>query len=197
MKPARRPLDISFARQVPSSAVWRDLSGPVSHLERLKRISKQVRERRPGQTVLFSGPSGSGKTLAARVLATDLGAPLYRVDLAAVVNKYIGETEKNISKLLDAAAVADVVLFFDEADALFGRRTSVSDAHDRYANIEIDYLLQRLENHPGLVILATNARDDLDPDFTRRVRHEIDFPGSARRHRLWTRLLNRFRRRRN
>ncbi len=140
-----------------------------------------------GTTALFAGPSGTGKTMAAQVLARSLGLDLYRVDLAGVVSKYIGETEKHLRELFEACERAPVLLLFDEADALFGKRTQVSDAHDRYANIEIDYVLQRMEQFDGVAVLATNRKGDLDTAFIRRLRFIIDFapPGPAERERLW------------
>jgi SpoVK/Ycf46/Vps4 family AAA+-type ATPase len=140
-----------------------------------------------GVTALFAGPSGTGKTMAAQVLARSLGLELYRADLAGVVNKYIGETEKHLRSLFAACARGPVLLFFDEADALFGRRTQVSDAHDRFANIEIDYLLQLMEQFDGVAVLATNRKGDLDPAFLRRLRFTIDFapPTVDERERLW------------
>jgi hypothetical protein len=140
-----------------------------------------------GTTALFAGPSGTGKTMAAQVLARSLGLDLYRVDLAEVVSKYIGETEKHLRELFEACERAPVLLLFDEADALFGKRTQVSDAHDRYANIEIDYILQRMEQFDGLAVLATNRKGDLDTAFLRRLRFIIDFapPDAGERERLW------------
>jgi SpoVK/Ycf46/Vps4 family AAA+-type ATPase len=140
---------------------------------------------------LFAGPSGTGKTMAAQVLANSLDLDLYRVDLAEVVNKYIGETEKRLSNLFDECEHAKVVVFFDEADALFGQRTRVRDAHDRFANIEIDYLLQRMETFNGVAILATNRKGDLDDAFLRRLRTIVDFPvpTEIERHALWERVL--------
>ena len=144
-----------------------------------------------GVSALFAGPSGCGKTMAAQVLARSLDLELYRVDLAGVVSKYIGETEKHLRTVFEACQRAPVLLFFDEADALFGRRTQVKDAHDRFANIEIDYLLQRMEQFDGLAVLATNRKADLDSAFLRRLRFVIDFvpPGAAERERLWRRAL--------
>lgn len=139
------------------------------------RVSRSV-NRGLGISVLFSGESGTGKTLAAEVLAKVLDLDLYRIDLSSVVNKYIGETEKNLRSLFDAAEDSGVVLFFDEADALFGKRSEVKDSHDRYANIEINYLLQRLEAYNGLAILATNLKSALDQAFMRRLRFIINFP---------------------
>jgi hypothetical protein len=140
-----------------------------------------------GLAVLFSGPPGTGKTMAAEVVAAELALPLYRIDLSQVVNKYVGETEKNLRLLFDAADASDLVLFFDEADALFGKRSEVKDAHDRYANLEISYLLERMERFKGLAILATNRRKDLDEAFLRRLRFAIDFPmpGPEERLRIW------------
>jgi AAA+ superfamily predicted ATPase len=129
-----------------------------------------------GITALFSGPSGTGKTMAAEVIANQLRLDLFRIDLSAVVSKYIGETEKNLRKLFDAAEDGGAVLFFDEADALFGKRTEVKDSHDRYANIEVNYLLQRMENYRGLAILATNMREALDQAFVRRLKFIVNFP---------------------
>ena len=129
-----------------------------------------------GISVLFAGPPGTGKTMGAEILAIKLDLPMYRIDLSQVVNKYIGETEKNLKRVFDVADVSDMILFFDEADSLFGRRTEVSDAHDRYANLEISYLLERMERFKGLAILATNRKKDLDEAFLRRLRYIVDFP---------------------
>lgn len=144
-----------------------------------------------GLTALFAGPSGCGKTMAAQVLARSLGLDLYRADLAGVVSKYIGETEKHLRIIFDACKRAPVMLLFDEADALFGKRTVVRDAHDRFANIEIDYLLQSMEEFDGMAILATNRKADLDTAFVRRLRFIVDFvpPGAAERTRLWCKAL--------
>lgn len=141
----------------------------------------------PGVRALFAGESGAGKTLAASRLATELGAPLYRVDLAAILNKYVGETEKNLGRLLDEAATLDALLLMDEADALFGRRSEGKDGGERYANMMTNFLLTRIESHPGIVILTTNARNRLDAAFTRRFDTIIEFPlpGVAERLRLW------------
>ena len=140
-----------------------------------------------GLSVLFCGPSGTGKTMAAEAIADELQLPMFRIDLSQVVNKYIGETEKNLKKVFDAAEESDCVIFFDEADALFGKRTSVKDAHDRFANIEISYLLERMERLKGIAILATNRRKDLDEAFLRRLRYLVEFPlpGENERKRLW------------
>lgn len=144
-----------------------------------------------GISILFAGPPGSGKTMAAEMLAIKLGIPMYRIDLSQVINKYIGETEKNLKRLFDAADVSDSILFFDEADSLFGRRTEVKDAHDRYANLEISYLLERMERFKGLAILATNRKKDLDDAFLRRLRFIIDFPFPEieERYRIWQQVI--------
>jgi hypothetical protein len=144
-----------------------------------------------GLSVLFSGPSGTGKTMAAGILARSLGLELFKVDLATVVSKYIGETEKNLSRVFDAAERSCGVLLFDEADALFGKRSEIKDAHDRYANIEVSYLLQRMEAYDGVAILATNFRQNLDQAFARRlhVTVEFPFPQAGDRERIWRRML--------
>jgi AAA+ superfamily predicted ATPase len=141
-----------------------------------------------GVVALFSGPSGTGKTLAAEIIAGELGLDLYKVDLSSVVSKYIGETEKNLERIFGAAAAGDLVLFFDEADSLFGKRSEVSDAHDRYANIEVAYLLQRLESYQGLVVMATNLQRNIDEAFLRRISIAVDFeaPDEPQRKQIWT-----------
>ena len=149
-----------------------------------------VHARNVGVTVLFSGPSGTGKTFAAEVIARELGYDLFRIDLSAIVSKYIGETEKNLDRVFVAAEYANAVLFFDEADALFGKRSEVKDAHDRYANIEIAYLLQKMEQFDGLAILATNLKQNLDDAFARRLTFSVNFafPEATERRRLWSAL---------
>ena len=144
-----------------------------------------------GLTCLFSGSPGTGKTFAAQCIANELGLNLYRIDLSQVVSKYIGETEKALATVFDEAEAGHGVLLFDEADALFGRRSEVKDAHDRYANIEVGYLLQRLEAFDGIAILATNLRSNLDPAFVRRMRFLLDFPmpDVAMRRQLWDQSL--------
>jgi len=141
---------------------------------------------RQGVHAFFAGPNGTGKTLAAEILAARLGKPLQRVALTAVVSQHIGETEKNLDRVFAAARQADAVLLLDQADALFGQRTDVHDAHDRYANLEINYLLQRIENYEGLVILASNLAQHVDPAFLRRLRVIIEFPppGAEGRRRI-------------
>jgi SpoVK/Ycf46/Vps4 family AAA+-type ATPase len=144
-----------------------------------------------GISVLFAGPPGTGKTMGAEILAIKLDLPMYRIDLSQVVNKYIGETVKNLKRVFDVADVSDMILFFDEADSLFGRRTEVSDAHDRYANLEISYLLERMERFKGLAILATNRKKDLDEAFLRRLRYIVDFPlpDAEERKKIWRQVV--------
>ncbi|MFN2318306.1 MAG: ATP-binding protein [Dermatophilaceae bacterium] len=134
-----------------------------------------------GYRVLFHGPAGTGKTLTAALLGKTTGRPVFRVDLSRVLSKYIGETEKNLSRLFDEALDKEWILFFDEADALFGKRTEIRDAHDKYANQEVAYLLQAIETHPGLVVLATNHREDIDDAFLRRLQASIQFLPPTRR----------------
>lgn len=179
-----------------------DLVLPADTLQQLREIASQVSRRAQvydrwgfgerlsrgkGISALFAGPSGTGKTMAAEVLARHLNLDLYRVDLAGVVSKYIGETEKNLRYVFDAAEESGAILFFDEADALFGKRSEVHDSHDRFANIEINYLLQRMEDYSGLAILATNMKSLLDQAFLRRLRFLVDFPfpSVAERMRIW------------
>jgi SpoVK/Ycf46/Vps4 family AAA+-type ATPase len=147
-----------------------------------------------GPIALFAGPSGTGKTLAAEVIANTLGRRLYRVDLGMLVSKYIGETEKNLNALFDAADGQNVVLLFDEADSLFGRRGDVREARDRYANMEVSHLLSRIERHRGPCILTTNLRQHLDSAFARRFQVVIDFPRPdiSSRAMLWRRALPKF-----
>lgn len=153
---------------------------------------RAMRKRiKPGYRALFHGPPGTGKTLTAMVLGKHTGRPVFRIDLSRVVSKYIGETEKNLARLFDRAASKDWILFFDEADALFGKRTEIRDAHDRYANQEVAYLLQRIESFDGLVILATNQRGNVDEAFLRRFQAVVNFPmpRSEDRRELWQRAF--------
>ena len=183
-----------------------DLVLPSAVLGRIKEIIAAVRARRlvfeewglrrklgggSGLAAMFGGASGTGKTMSAGVIANAIGLDLYRVELASVVSKYIGETEKNLERIFNAARQANCILLLDEADALFGKRTEVSDAHDRYANIEVAYLLQKLENHDGIVILTTNLAKNIDAAFTRRLQFIIEFPRPdvALRERLWRNML--------
>ncbi len=188
-----------MARKINPRADWGDIILPESHIGQLKEICAQVKHRTrvfgdwgfdrklsygKGLSVLFSGPPGTGKTLAAEVIAHALGLDCYKIDLSGLVSKYIGETEKNLAKVFREAETSNAILFFDEADALFGKRTEVSDAHDRYANIETSYLLQKMEEYEGIVILATNLRDNMDEAFTRRIRFIVEFPFPDAAHRL-------------
>ncbi|HEX3550032.1 MAG TPA: ATP-binding protein [Candidatus Elarobacter sp.] len=198
---ARPRLD-ELVERLDARAAWDDLVVPPDTRAMLERIVDQVRHRATvydawgfaastdrglGVTALFSGASGTGKTLAAEVIAAHVGIDLFRVDLSALVSKYIGETEKNLRRVFDAAESGGAILLFDEADALFGRRTEVKDSHDRYANVEVSYLLQRMEAYRGLAILTTNMRDALDPAFVRRLRFIVDFPfpDQATREAIW------------
>ncbi len=202
---SRRP-DHALLTRLPCPYDWDDLVLPADVVSQLHAFETQVRLRWTvyedwgfgrlahlgyGISALFGGPSGTGKTMAAQVLARALGIELLRVDLAGVVNKYIGETEKKLREVFDACEDSGALLFFDEADALFGMRTQVKDAHDRFANIEIDYLLQRVERFDGVAILATNRRQDLDPAFVRRLRFVVEFqvPRPEGRLALWQRAL--------
>ncbi|MFD3758099.1 ATP-binding protein [Streptomyces sp. NPDC058622] len=197
-----RPSFAGFAEVCRPKATWDDLVLPPGQSEQLRALAASMRHRTTvlndwgfadrsarglGTTALFTGPSGTGKTLAAEVLAGDLELDLVHIDLSQVVNKYIGETEKNLSRVFAAAEDSAAVLLFDEADALFGRRTEVRDSHDRYANLEIGYLLQRLESFRGLAILTTNARSAMDQAFTRRLHTVVNFPHPhpAMREALW------------
>jgi hypothetical protein len=192
----------SMARRIVPRYEWDDLVLPPDQLTQLREISFRMRfahmvndtwgfghkiVKSRGTSVLFAGESGTGKTLAAEVLARDLGLVLYKIDLSAVVSKYIGETEKNLSVIFTEAQSSNAVLFFDEADALFGKRSEVKDARDRYANIEVAYLLQQIESYDGMAILATNLRQNLDEAFTRRLDFLIDFPfpEAEYRQKIW------------
>jgi hypothetical protein len=188
--------------RVRRGARWEDLVVPEHCRKMLQEFGRFVRHRvtverdwggarRGGPTALFSGPSGTGKTLAAAVLAEDLGAPLYRVDLGQLVSKYIGETEKNLNALFDAVDNSDSILLFDESDALFGKRGEVRDARDRYANMEVSHLLTRIENQHCPCILTTNLRSAIDTAFLRRFHVVVDFPmpDAEQRTLLWGRHL--------
>ena len=196
----------SLARKIVPRFDWKDIILPNDQIAQLIEIISTVRGRpivledwgvgrkltsSQGVTILFAGPPGTGKTMAAEVLAKELGLDLYKIDLSTVVSKYIGETEKNLEKIFHEAASSNAILFFDEADAIFGKRSEVKDAHDRYANIEISYLLQRMEAYDGVTILATNLRANLDEAFTRRLQFAIDFPfpEEADRLRIWNALF--------
>jgi SpoVK/Ycf46/Vps4 family AAA+-type ATPase len=171
-------------------ATWGELELPTTEKQLLREITDQIKSRNavhddrefhrltdrgPGTIILFAGDNGTGKTMAAEVLASELSLPLYRIDLSAVVSKYIGETEKNLSAIFDAAENTAAILYFDEADALFGNRSEVKDSHDRYAIIEIGYFLRRMESYKGLSIVVTHTKDSIDTAFLQHVHHVIEF----------------------
>jgi hypothetical protein len=201
----RRALD-GLAERIETHATWNDLVLPDEQREALTELTAQVRNRRHvyetwgfeahsarglGISAIFAGPSGCGKTLAAEIVAGSLHLDLYRIDLSQVVSKYIGETEKALRRLFDAAEASGAVLLFDEADALFGKRSEVRDSHDRYANVEVSYLLQRMDSYRGLAILTTNRRDAIDAAFLRRIRFIVSFPfpDATQRVRIWERVF--------
>ena len=195
-----------LAQRIDPLARWDDLVLPSAQTAVLREVSAHVRRRSQvyerwgfagksarglGISALFEGPSGTGKTMAAEVLANELHLDLYRIDLSQVVSKYIGETEKNLRRVFDAAESGAAILLFDEADALFGKRSEVRDSHDRYANVEISYLLQRMEDYRGLAILTTNLKDAIDQAFLRRIRFVVrfPFPDEAHRAEIWRRAF--------
>ena len=195
-----------LARRIEPKAAWDDLILPEAQKRVLRQIAIHMRHRATvhedwgfagryasgmGLTALFSGASGTGKTMAAEVLARTLDLDLHQIDLAGLVSKYIGETEKNLKRVFDAAEDGGAILLFDEADALFGKRSEVRDSHDRYANLEVSYLLQRMEAYRGLAILTTNMRHAIDAAFLRRLRFvvEFPFPDAADRARIWRRVF--------
>jgi len=197
-----RPRLEELAQRITPAAAWDDLILPEPQQATLRQIAAQVRQRLKvyddwgfaakgarglGISALFAGESGTGKTMAAEVLANALHLDLYRIDLSAVVSKYIGETEKNLRRVFDAAEDGGAILLFDEADALFGKRSEVKDSHDRYANIEVSYLLQRMEAYSGLAVLTTNHKEGLDSAFQRRLRFVVHFPfpDARSRERIW------------
>jgi SpoVK/Ycf46/Vps4 family AAA+-type ATPase len=196
----------ALAQRIDTKATWDDIVLPAAEATLLRQIAAHVdgrgrvydewgfRERMNrglGISALFAGASGTGKTMAAEVIANELGQSLHRIDLSSVVSKWVGETEKNLQQLFDAADDANGILFFDEADALFGKRTEVQQSQDRFANIEINFLLQRLESYRGLAILATNMKSALDPAFLRRLRFIVNFPfpGPDERKAIWARAF--------
>jgi SpoVK/Ycf46/Vps4 family AAA+-type ATPase len=201
-----RPRMEDLAQRIEPAGRWEDLVLPERERQTLRDLVLHVRHRAlvnehwgfaaksrrdNGVSALFAGPSGTGKTMAAEVLARELRLDLYRIDLSAAVSKYIGETEKNLRRVFDAAELGGAILLFDEADALFGRRTEVKDSHDRYANIEVGYLLQRMEAYRGLAILTTNLKGAIDPAFLRRIRFVVQFPrpDEAARRAIWERIF--------
>ncbi|MFB2976724.1 ATP-binding protein [Microseira sp. BLCC-F43] len=195
----------TLAQRIESTASWNDLVLPEPQRQMLRDIAANVRQRSKvyetwgfardtrglGISALFVGASGTGKTMAAEVLANELQLDLYRIDLSSVVSKYIGETEKNLRRVFDAAETGGAILLFDEADALFGKRSEVKDSHDRYANIEVSYLLQRMEAYRGLAILTTNLKSALDTAFLRRIRFVVQFPfpDATQRKEIWRRIF--------
>ncbi len=196
----------TLARAITPTYSWDDIVLPADNLTQMREICIQVRHRRivleswgfdahfamgKGVNVLFAGPSGTGKTMAAEIIARDLGLELYKIDLSAMVSKYIGETEKNLDALFTAAREANAILLFDEADSLFGKRSEVKDAQDRYANIEVGYLLQKMEEYDGVIILSTNLRNNMDDAFVRRLHVAIEFPlpEEADRERIWRQVF--------
>lgn len=196
-------IDATAARIRPSRT-WADLVLDPDREAQVREIAIRARHRETvfgawafdaqpsaGVVALFAGPSGTGKTLAAEIIAGDLGVDLYKIDLASLVSKYIGETEKNLSRVFETAEASNVVLFFDEADALLGKRSEVSDAHDRYANIEVAYLLQRLERYEGVAVMATNLARNIDDAFLRRIHVIVEFPvpEPPERRRIWARSV--------
>ncbi len=201
-----RPRLQDLAQRIETKATWADLVLPGPQMTILQTIAQHLRQRARvhddwgfaeqssrglGLSALFAGPSGTGKTLAAEILAREMRLDLFRIDLSAVVSKYIGETEKNLRRVFDAAEEGGAVLLFDEADALFGKRSEVKDSHDRYANVEISYLLQRMESYRGLAILTTNLKEALDPAFLRRLRFVVQFPfpNQVQRAEIWRRIF--------
>jgi SpoVK/Ycf46/Vps4 family AAA+-type ATPase len=202
---ATPPLE-GLARHIEPKYSWDDIVLPPDGHAQLREMCSRARHqltvletwgygrkhaRRRGTTALFAGPPGTGKTMAAEIVAGSLGLDLYRIDLAAVVSKYIGETEKNLERIFRAADQGDAVLLFDEADAIFGKRSEVRDARDRYANVEVAYLLQRLETYEGLAVLTTNLRGNIDEAFVRRLDCVLEFPlpEEAERLQIWRRAL--------
>jgi MoxR-like ATPase len=192
----------AVADEIPAAGRWEDIVLPPDVLAQLRELCTTVRGRgtvmdewgfgrkmvsATGTTALLAGPSGTGKTMAARIIAAELELPMFRVDLARVVSKWIGETEKNLDRVFVSAEDSNAILFLDEADALFGKRSEVRDSHDRYANLEISYLLQRMELYDGVAILATNMPHLIDDAFTRRLTFAVYFPmpGEAERRRIW------------
>lgn len=195
----------ALARQITPHYQWADIVLPTDRLQQLREVCNHVKYRArvfddwgfegklalgKGLNVLFAGPSGTGKTMAAEIVAGELGLDLYKIDLSTVVSKYIGETEKNLARIFSEAETSNAILFFDEADALFGKRSEVRDSHDRYANLEIAYLLQRMEEYDGVVILATNLRKNMDDAFVRRMHFTVEFPFPDEQHRrrIWEQI---------
>jgi SpoVK/Ycf46/Vps4 family AAA+-type ATPase len=201
-----QPRLTSLAKKITPHYTWEDIVLPSDRMAQLKEIANQVLYQHVvyeewglakksslgrGVAALFAGQSGTGKTMAAEVIANDLGLDVYKIDLSGLVSKYIGETEKNLARVFEEASDTNAILFFDEADAVFGKRSEVRDSHDRYANIEVSYLLQKMEEYDGIVVLATNLRANLDEAFLRRMRAIVEFPFPEVEDRLsiWQRTL--------
>jgi SpoVK/Ycf46/Vps4 family AAA+-type ATPase len=195
----------TVGRKIKPHHLWEDIVLPYDRMRQLQEICDSMKYRSlvfdqwgfdrklslgKGLNILFVGPSGTGKTMAAEIMAAELGLDLYKIDLSTVVSKYIGETEKNLARIFMEAETSNAILFFDEADALFGKRSEVRDSHDRYANIEINYLLQKMEEHEGVVILATNFRRNMDEAFVRRMHFTVEFPfpSEADRRQIWEKI---------
>jgi SpoVK/Ycf46/Vps4 family AAA+-type ATPase len=195
----------TLAQKITPHYHWNDIVLPDDRLQQLHEVCNYVKHRArvynewgfdrklslgKGINALFAGPSGTGKTMAAEIIAGRLALELYKIDLSTVVSKYIGETEKNLSRIFDEAETSNAILFFDEADALFGKRSEIRDAHDRYANIEVSYLLQKMEEYEGVVILATNFRKNMDDAFVRRMHFTVEFPYPSEQHRqrIWEKI---------
>lgn len=196
----------TLARRIEARYTWVDIILPEDKIRQLREVRNHIKHRGlvyhdwgfdgklslgKGLNVLFLGPSGTGKTMAAEVMSTELGLDLYKIDLSSIVSKYIGETEKNLSKIFNEAEQSNAILFFDEADALFGKRSEVKDSHDRYANVEISYLLQKMEEHEGVVIMASNLSGNIDDAFLRRMHFTIEFPfpDEVYRLRIWKSMV--------
>lgn len=195
-----------LTHHVSSPCGWDDIILPEDQKKQLAEICNQVRYRHvvyndwgfgqklargKGLNILFSGPSGTGKTMAAEIMGNKLSIDVYKIDLSTIISKYIGETEKNLDCVFRDGATANAIIFFDEADSIFGKRSEVRDSHDRYANVEISYLLQKIDDYDGIIIMATNLRKNMDEAFTRRMHFCVEFPipGAADRYRIWQRMF--------
>jgi SpoVK/Ycf46/Vps4 family AAA+-type ATPase len=199
MGSTRKSLPSITARPVTTTLTWADLVLDPTTRAKIDQVRAGMKQHRglraggkkTGYRVLFHGPSGTGKTLTAALLGQELAVPVYRIDLSSLISKYIGETEKNLDAVFAEAESLDAILLLDEADALFGQRTAIAGAHDRYANQEVSYLLQRIEDYAGLVILASNMRTNLDDAFIRRLQAVIEFPrpNAEQRRQLWQNAL--------
>ncbi|MBN1181701.1 MAG: ATP-binding protein [Bacteroidales bacterium] len=195
----------TYSQKIDPKYTWDDIIIPIDNLNQLKEICNCVKNRKRvyhdwgfeskislgrGLNVLFSGPPGTGKTMSAEIIANELSLELYKIDLSRIVSKYIGETEKNLNKIFLEAETGNCILFFDEADALFGKRSEVKDSHDRYANIEISFLLQKIEEYEGIVMLATNMMKNFDSAFLRRLNYIVEFPFPNEKYRelIWNKV---------